>query len=281
MEVYQLAYHIKNTYTAPVKKANFQLLVLPNIYSGQIVEELKIECSLDREAHFSKNSFGFDLIQYYSKQSISEFWFKLSAIVKKEKNNPFPVSTLTPIREFELLNSLEFKIEHHRFLLSTELTKMPDHAPISFPKYSGEKMLLEYLLELNMFIFELLEYSPNSTDVNTAIEQVLYLKKGVCQDYAHLFLTVCRQNKIPARYVSGYLDQGEEYIGTSQLHAWVEVFIPEAGWVGFDATNHLLADHHYIKIAHGCDFRDCSPIIGILETVGVQKSIHAVTITNQ
>lgn len=281
MEVYQLTYQIHNSYTAPVKKANFQLLVLPYENSGQRIENLNIACSLDQEAHFSKNSFGFDLIQYYSKQSITEFWFKLSALVKKERSNPFPVSTLAPIQEFELINSLEFKIEHHRFLLSTELTNMPEHAPISFPTYAGEKMLLEYLLELNMFIFDLLEYSPDSTDVNTAIEQVLYLKKGVCQDYAHLFLTVCRQNKIPARYVSGYLDQGEGFIDTSQLHAWAEVFIPEAGWVGFDATNHLLADHHYIKIAHGCDFRDCSAIIGVLETVGVQKSFHAVTITNQ
>ncbi|MFD1315753.1 transglutaminase-like domain-containing protein [Namhaeicola litoreus] len=281
MEVYKLVYQIKTTYNAPVKKANFQLLVIPFSNAEQIVEDLEIECSIDQDAHISKNSFGFDLIHYYAKQSVSEFWFHLSAVVKKEKKNPFPISSLTSEQEFELLNSLDFKIDHHRFLLATDLTKMPVHSPISFPVYSSEKILLEYLLELNMFIFELLEYSPNSTDVNTAIEQVLYLKKGVCQDYAHLFISVCRQNKIPARYVSGYLDQGEGSIDTSQLHAWVEAFIPEAGWVGFDATNHLLADHHYIKIAHGCDFRDCSPIVGILETIGMQKSIHAVTITNQ
>jgi len=92
---------------------------------------------------------------------------------------------------------------------------------------------------------------------------------------------VCRLNKIPARYVSGYLNQGAGFTGPSQLHAWVEALIPELGWAGFDATNNLVADHHYIKIAHGTDYRDCSPIIGVLETSGAQKSIHSVTVTNQ
>ena len=81
--------------------------------------------------------------------------------------------------------------------------------------------------------------------------------------------------------MSGYLDQGAGFVGTGQLHAWVEALIPELGWIGFDSTNDLLADHHYIKIAHGTDFTDCSPIIGVLESAGMQKSIHSVTVTNQ
>jgi transglutaminase-like putative cysteine protease len=134
---------------------------------------------------------------------------------------------------------------------------------------------------LNSHLFHLLEYSPESTDVNTPIEDILKIRKGVCQDFAHLFISVCRQNKIAARYVSGYLNQGAGFTGASQLHAWVEVLIPELGWIGFDSTNNLLADHHYIKIAHGTDYRDCSPIIGVLESTGNQKSIHSVTVTNQ
>jgi transglutaminase-like putative cysteine protease len=130
-------------------------------------------------------------------------------------------------------------------------------------------------------VYQLLEYSPDSTHVNTPIEEVLRIRKGVCQDYAHLFISVCRLNKIPARYVCGYLNQGAGYTGTSQLHAWAEALIPNLGWVGFDATNNLVADHHYIKIAHGTDYSDCSPIMGVLETTGSQKSIHSVIVTNQ
>ena len=141
-----------------------------------------------------------------------------------------------------------------------------------------------------LFAWESVKLTPKSvikpiisqiTDIDTRIDEVLHHRKGVCQDYAHLFIAICRKNKIPARYVSGYLNQGADFIGSSQMHAWVEALVPGLGWIGFDSTNNLLADHHYVKIAHGTDFRDCSPIVGILETSGMQRSIQSITITNQ
>jgi transglutaminase-like putative cysteine protease len=280
MEEFYIEYFIENKYEAPVRKANFQLLVIPD--SGtQKVSELKFYCSENQEMHLSKNIFGFETINYYISQPFTEFWFRLSAKIQKQEINPFYVSPLLPSDEFGLLHSLDFQIDNSLFLSSTDLTKMPSVVNCSFPEYSGEIQVFEYLLKLNSYLFELLEYSPESTDINTPIEEVLSIRKGVCQDFAHLFISVCRQNKIPARYVSGYLNQGAGFTGTSQLHAWAEALIPELGWVGFDATNNLVADHHYIKIAHGTDYRDCSPIIGVLETTGAQKSIHSVTVTNQ
>jgi len=280
MDEFYIEYFIENKYESPVRKANFQLLVIPDSGS-QKIQELKFYCSEDQEMHISRNIFGFEIINYYISQPFSEFWFKLSAKITKPEINPFYVSPLLPTDEFELIHSLNFQIDNSLFLSSTDLTKMPTVVNCTFPEYSGEIQIFEYLLSLTGFLYQLLEYSPESTDVNTPIEEVLRIRKGVCQDYAHLFLSVCRQNKIPARYVSGYLNQGAGFTGTSQLHAWVEALIPELGWVGFDATNNLVADHHYIKIAHGTDYRDCSPIIGVLETTGTQKSIHSVTVTNQ
>ncbi len=280
MEEFYIEYFIENRYESQVRKANFQLLVIPD--SGtQKVSELKLSCSENQEIFLSKNIFGFEIINYYISKPFSEFWFRLSAKIQKQEINPFYISPLLPSYEFELIHSLDFQIDNSLFLSSTDLTKMPLVVYYSFPVYSAEIQIFEYLLKLNNYLFELLEYSPESTDVNTPIEEVLSIRKGVCQDYAHLFLSVCRQNKIPARYVSGYLNQGANFIGSSQLHAWVEALIPDLGWVGFDATNNLVADHHYIKIAHGTDYRDCSPIIGVLETTGAQKSIHSVTVTNQ
>jgi transglutaminase-like putative cysteine protease len=281
MEDFYIEYFIENKYESPVRKANFQLLVIPFSSAEQVVSELKFYCSESQEGHLSKNGFGFDAISYYINTPFTEFWFKLSAKIKKKEINPFYVSPLLPTYEYELIHSLDFQIDNSLFLSSTDLTKMPMITNCTFPQFSGEIQIFEYLLSLTGFLNQLLEYSPESTDVNTPIEEVLRIRKGVCQDYAHVFLSVCRQNKIPARYVSGYLSQGAEFIGSSQLHAWVEVLIPELGWVGFDATNNLVVDHHYIKIAHGTDYRDCSPIIGVLETTGNQKSIHSVTVTNQ
>jgi transglutaminase-like putative cysteine protease len=280
MEEFYIEYFIENTYESPVRKANFQLLVIPESNSQQNVSDLKFYCSEDQEVHLSKNIFGFEIITYYISKPFSNFWFKLSAKIHKKEINPFYVSPLLPTDEFELIHSLDFQIDNHLYLSSTPLTQMPSVVNCSFPVYTGEYQVFEFLLKLNSYLFEMLEYSPESTDVNTPIEEILRIKKGVCQDYAHLFLSVCRQNKIPARYVSGYLNQGADFVGSSQLHAWVEVLIPQLGWVGFDATNNLVAGHHFIKIAHGTDYRDCSPIIGILETTGTQKSTHSVIVSS-
>jgi len=281
MEEFYIEYFIENKYEMPVRKANFQLLVIPESSSVQILQDVKFYCSESQEMYRSKNIFGFDIISYYVTNPFSEFWFKLSAKIQKPEINPFLISPLLPEDEFKLIHSLDYQIDHQMFLSPTQLTKMPAEVNLPFSEYSGEIQVFDYLLKLNSYLNQLIEYSPQSTDVNTPIVEVLKIRKGVCQDFAHLFISVCRQNKIPARYVSGYLDQGAAFIGTSQLHAWVEALIPELGWVGFDSTNNLLADHHYIKIAHGTDFRDCSPIIGVLETTGKQESIHSVTVSNQ
>ena len=281
MEEFYIEYFIENKYESPVRKANFQVLVIPESDSHQKVSDLKFYSSTNQELHLSKNIFGFETITCYIPNPFSEFWFKLSAKIQKQQINPFYVSPLLPTDEFELIHSLDFQIDNNLYLSPTQLTQMPAVAKSNFPEYSGEIQVFEYLLKLKSHLFETLEYSPESTDVNTPIEDVLKIQKGVCQDFAHVFISVCRQNKIPARYVSGYLNQGSDFIGSSQLHAWVEALIPDLGWVGFDATNNLVVDHHYIKIAHGTDYRDCSPIIGVLETTGSQKSIHSVTVTNQ
>jgi transglutaminase-like putative cysteine protease len=280
MEEFYLEYFIENKYESPVRKANFQLLVLPDP-SGQELVDLKIQCSVNQEPSVTHNVFGFETLSYYLGMPFTEFWFRLTARILKAELNPFRVSPLSPSEEFSFIHSLEFLIDHYLFLQPTSLTRMPADAGRIFPVYTGDRLLFNYLSELNTFVFRFLEYVPESTDVNTSMEEVLQIRKGVCQDYAHLLISVCRLNKIPARYVSGYLDQGAGFIGTGQLHAWVEALLPEIGWVGFDSTNNLLADHHYIKIAHGTDFNDCSPIIGVLESAGMQKSIHSVTVTNQ
>jgi transglutaminase-like putative cysteine protease len=281
MEEFYLEYFIENRYASPVRKANFQLLVIPESSPFQTVQEIKFSSGSEQEMHISKNVFGFETINYYINKPFPEFWFKLSAKILKPEINPFYVSPLLPENEFDLINSIDFQIDNFLFLRSTDLTKMPFENELQFPVYSAKTMILDYLSELNSYIYESFEYSPESTDVNTPIEDVLKIRKGVCQDFAHLFISVCRLNKIAARYVSGYLNQGAGFVGSSQTHAWAEVFIPEIGWIGFDSTNNLLADHHYIKIAHGTDYRDCSPIIGVLETTGEQESKHSVFVTNQ
>ncbi|HSU53350.1 MAG TPA: transglutaminase family protein, partial [Candidatus Dormibacteraeota bacterium] len=108
------------------------------------------------------------------------------------------------------------------------------------------------------------KYSPNSTTINTPLADILLRKEGVCQDFAHLMLAMCRSLKIPARYVSGYIYNGaaEKLLGAQASHAWCEVFVPEIGWCGLDPTNNQPADQRYVKLAVGRDYSDVAPIKG-------------------
>src|SRR5690606_12204683 len=111
--------------------------------------------------------------------------------------------------------------------------------------------LYYFLLELNTYVNEYLTFNKETTDVKSTANDSLELKSGVCQDYTHIFIGMCRYNGIPACYVSGYLNQGMDFVGSTLMHAWVEAFIPGVGWVGFDPTNNLLVNEHYIKVSHG------------------------------
>jgi transglutaminase-like putative cysteine protease len=121
-------------------------------------------------------------------------------------------------------------------------------------------------------------YDSQSTQINTPAIDALAQRKGVCQDFAHIMIGILRQQNIPTRYVSGYLSLSDNR--DSQLHAWVEVFIPKLGWRGFDPTNNLQENDHFIKIAHGRDYLDCQPIKGVLVTDGGHKTSYEVSVRN-
>ena len=108
-----------------------------------------------------------------------------------------------------------------------------------------------------------LEYRPGATQVHTPLSEVLQSRAGVCQDFAHLLISLIRSWQLPVRYVMGYLDPGfvenDNLKGEQASHAWVEVLIPGAGWRGFDATHKLVANHTYIPVAVGRDYLDAAP----------------------
>ena len=114
------------------------------------------------------------------------------------------------------------------------------------------------------WVFDEFGYEPGSTKVNTHLEEAFALRRGVCQDFTHVMLGLCRAVDIPARYASGYLYNGplDKLKGSQASHAWAEVYLPTLGWVGFDPTNNTLADERYIKIAVGRDYDDVAPIRG-------------------
>ena len=125
---------------------------------------------------------------------------------------------------------------------------------------------LESLLLLSDTLYRSFQYVPGVTSAASPIEDILESRRGVCQDYAHVMVTIARSWDVPTRYVSGYLyvdGQAGEDVPQTATHAWVECRLPDLGWVGFDPTNRCLADRRYVRIAIGRDYQDVSPVRGI------------------
>jgi transglutaminase-like putative cysteine protease len=131
--------------------------------------------------------------------------------------------------------------------------------------FSGEPDLLKRLSALNHYLHERFSYSPQSTSVESTLADMLEGGSGVCQDFAHLMIGVCREMGVPARYVSGYIftNRAPSVRGQDASHAWCECFILGAGWRGFDPTNDLLVDERYVEVARGRDYSDVPPTKGV------------------
>jgi transglutaminase-like putative cysteine protease len=127
---------------------------------------------------------------------------------------------------------------------------------------------LELLTTLNRKLYHHFSYVKRSTNVDTAIEEAIRSRQGVCQDFAHIMISMVRSLRIPCRYVSGYLHRDPDHADRSDegaTHAWVEALLPQIGWVGFDPTNNLIVGGRHIRTAIGRDYADVSPTIGTMK----------------
>jgi len=142
---------------------------------------------------------------------------------------------------------------------------------------------LMVLHQINEQMFNHFEYVPKSTKVDSPIDLALLTHAGVCQDFAHIMITLVRSKlRIPCRYVSGYLFHGQsdhDRSVNSATHAWVEALVPQLGWVGFDPTNWLVAGDRHIRTAIGRDYSDVPPTHGIFRGRANSELTVAVRVT--
>ncbi|MDH4394502.1 MAG: transglutaminase family protein [Limnobacter sp.] len=128
------------------------------------------------------------------------------------------------------------------------------------------------------------KYESGSTTINTTVQEVMANRKGVCQDFAHVMLSVLRSLGLSARYVSGYMltdpPPGQtKLIGVDASHAWVSVWCgDDIGWVDYDPTNDQLPDLRYVTVAVGRDYADVPPLRGVVHGGGDHALKVAVTV---
>jgi transglutaminase-like putative cysteine protease len=150
------------------------------------------------------------------------------------------------------------------------------HAPraAAFAQFAGDlftpnRPLLDAAEALMRRVHDQFKYQANSTDVATVAVDALRLRRGVCQDFAHVMISTCRSLGLAARYVSGYLSTrppaGQpRLVGSDASHAWVAVWCPLSGWVEFDPTNNVRPALDHVTLAWGRDYGDVAPLRGVI-----------------
>lgn len=278
---YYITYKAKNTYEEWVYEAYWQFLVVPEENDSQQFIGIDFKNSMNAKYGFSINGYGFKTIRVHPKDRFKEISFEANFKLIKKKINPFdfnPEADL--IKSYAKIEELDFQVDFETNLKTTRYTELLGHRTPLFV-FDRDRSIFDNLMALNKYTYEHIQFDAGATDVHTTLNEVLKIRKGVCQDFTHLFCALARANGIPARYVSGYLHQGNGYFGDSQMHAWAEAYIPYVGWIGFDPTNDILADTNHIKVAHGKDYRDCSPLKGVVYTAGKNKTEHSVQVNSQ
>lgn len=170
-------------------------------------------------------------------------------------------------------------LRHHGFAMETEALQ-------AFVAEKGIEQLrardpLTALRELSRIIYEAFDYEPGVTDAESPIDVSLRVRKGVCQDFAHIMIAICRSWGVPARYVSGYLFTDRKAGDRSDpdaTHAWVEVFLPSTRWIGFDPTNNVIAGERHIAAAVGRDYNDVPPSRGVYKGEAESQLVVGVSV---
>lgn len=142
----------------------------------------------------------------------------------------------------------------------------------------GDDDLVAWYLHAGASIKRDFAYDTGATTVQTTIDEAIRSRAGVCQDYAHILVALCRFYGVPARYVSGYIFSGQEgkVLGAEASHAWCEAYLGPDGWTGYDPTNDCLVDDRFARIAVGRDYRDVSPVRGVYK--GASRSSMSVNV---
>jgi transglutaminase-like putative cysteine protease len=137
----------------------------------------------------------------------------------------------------------------------------------------------ESLMALNEAINKEFTYKSGATENSTPLATIWKNKVGVCQDFAHIGLSILRTAGLPARYVCGYIETDPirnpdgtvaRMIGAIATHAWIEVLVPGMTWVAFDPTNRQWVNERYVTMSYGRDFRDATPLRGTFKGSGGQ-----------
>jgi len=246
------------------------LKLFPSICSNQKVIDWRINSNEGAIINSYQDSLGHKIYNLYIENIVGEQIICSSGIIDTKDLNG-------------VISGLIEKVHPFCFLRETNLTKTSKNIIKISKNIKNKNNKIKFCHNLNSAVYKSIKYVSQSTSIETNSSAAINQGKGVCQDFAHILISSARYNDIPARYINGYLLDNtlDNKNSIHTTHAWVELYINDLGWVGFDPSHNKCIDDKYIRISCGFDALDASTIKGIKtnyygkEALNVNLSINA------
>lgn len=287
--LYDVRLTLEYDYDAPVHGGRHHIRVAPASIPGVqrlVASSLSFFPKPQRQTVFT-DFFGNSVTAITMVEPHDKLEIRLTARVQVEDLMP-PADLSPPLdqlaTEIGRYWSVAANSPQHFLAASPRVQIVPAIADYAAGVAADKGSVLAIATALCMAINRDFEYDPKATDVETRPAEAFGLRKGVCQDFAHVMISGLRGIGIPAGYVSGFLrtiaPPGKTRLeGADAMHAWVRVWCGQhMGWVEFDPTNAMIAGPDHISIGHGRDYADISPIVGVLRTHGSHETNQSVDV---
>jgi len=238
-------------YATPATSVIQRLRLTPRNHDGQYVARWRIDASADCRLDQHEDAFGNITHAFTAEGPFSELSVTAEGEVETRDTQG-------------IVRGAVERFPPSLYLRESALTS-PDASIESFAAASREAAGGNVLKLLHLLLERLhddMTYDAASTYGTTTAAEAFTAKRGVCQDFSHIFIASCRSLAVPARYVGGYFRRDDGVSEQDAGHAWAEAFVPELGWVAFDAANGLCATDAHVRVAVGLDYLGAAPLRG-------------------
>jgi transglutaminase-like putative cysteine protease len=277
MAIFKIVHITKYQYNWPIKESINEVRLFPHNFSNQEVIDYQLLITHDPEVEYYQDYYGNRVANFNNLESHEEMVIESRMTVRVNHSLKIPAIDNITVKDIEKEKSENITLL--RLSYPEVIRKQQEIESILAVIDVANKPIIEIAQLCNQYIFDNFTYTKGITNIETTIDEILEIKKGVCQDFAHVLLQLVRTVGIPARYVSGYICPYESGLrGEGATHAWVEIYTPTQGWLGLDPTNNIWTMDNHVKLAVGRNFYDCTPIKGTFKGLARQTLSVCVSI---
>lgn len=260
--ILRIDYSATYSYERPVSLSPHLARILPRTDLFVKVSERVFASHPTADVNYRRDLFDNLVASCFFPEPIDELPIQLSLTLEVAERNPFHF--LLESRALHV--PCAYTVAEQALLGPLLAPSVPDLS-LPFPLAAGApRPTVEALVTMNRWLHENIAYERRDEGEPFAPAETLRRASGACRDTAVLFAEVLRRNGVAARLASGFVWEGDREPGErraeSAMHAWVEAYLPGAGWVGLDPTNGVLCDHHFVTTAVGWTAADVSPVAG-------------------